>query len=71
MESLSTTLYNKELTDEDAYNYNDEKIVIEEVAENIEFIFFEFTGIQEVEYLQEDKDIEKESQVRSFLWTPN
>ena len=61
MEGHSSALHDEKLQDKDANHDEDEEIIIEEVGENIEFFPFQFSGVEEVENLQVDEDIEEES----------
>ena len=59
MEGLSSILYDKELKNENSNNNNYEEIVDKELGKDVKLCFLEFSGIEEVEDLKENKNIEK------------
>ena len=61
LEGSASVLHNEQLESKDSDDNDDEEIVDEEVGENVEFSLLQLSGIEEVEDLEEDKYIEKES----------
>ena len=64
-----------ELNDEQlAYKYtNDdqnEKVVVTDVSADVDFVLFEFSGIEEVKNLQEHKNVEEQTQMNAGFWAP-
>ena len=59
MEGLTSILYNKELKNKNSNHNNDEQIVDKEFRKDVKLCFLEFSGIEEVEDLKENKNIEK------------
>ena len=66
----ASVLNYKDLQDEDKNDYNDEEVVVEHLCEDIVLIFFEFSGVKEVENLEEYEAIEEESGVNAFFGVP-
>ena len=59
LEGLSSALHNKYLKEEDTDNNSNEKIVDENIFKWVQFCLFKFTSVEEVEYLQKYKNVEK------------
>lgn len=70
LEHLASVLDDEELEDEDANHDHDEEVVIEDVGEDVYFIFFEFAAVEEVEDLQEHEYVEEQGEVLSVLFVP-
>jgi hypothetical protein len=62
-EGSSSDLDDDDLKDEDAGYDEDEEIVIEEILEDVEFLLLQLSSVEEVEHLQEDKDIEEDTEM--------
>ena len=60
-EGFSTILDNEQLKEEDSNDDSTEKIIVGNVGEAVELIFFKFTSIEEIENLQKDKNVEEKS----------
>ena len=58
------------MAEENAYDDNDEQIVIRDMAEYVYFIFAELSCVEEVENLQENESIEENTQMNSCLIVP-
>ena len=71
LEGFASILNNEELENKDADDDNDKEIVEEEIREDIEFCLLQFSGVEEVENLEEDKYVEEESQVLTIFFIPN
>lgn len=69
-EGFSSDLDDDDLQDEDTSHDEDEEIVIEEVFKDVHLLLLEFTSVEEVEHLQEDKDIEEDTQMLSIGLVP-
>lgn len=62
-ESLASDLHDDNLEDKDGDHDYYEKVVIEEVLEDVGLLLLQLSRIEEVEHLQVDEDVEEESQV--------
>ena len=71
LESFASVLNDKELEHKDSSYDKDEEVVEEEVREDIELCLLQFSGVEEVENLKEDKHVEEESQMLTFFCIPN
>lgn len=69
-EGFSSDLDDDDLEDEDTGHDEEEEIVIEEVFKDIKLLLLELTSVEKVEDLQEDKDIEEDTQVLSVGLVP-
>jgi hypothetical protein len=62
-EGTSSDLDDDDLKDEDAGDDEDEEIVIEEILEDIDFLLLQLSSVEEVKHLQEDKDVEEDTEM--------
>ena len=58
------------MADEYPTHYEDEEVIIAEVSKYVDLVFFEFSGIEEVEYLQKYKHIEENTQMDTICGIP-
>jgi len=58
------------LDDDGGNKNNQEELVVEEVFEDVEFIVLQLTGVDLVEDLQQNEDVEKDGIVLSGLVVP-
>lgn len=66
----TTELNYEQLADEDTNDDQNEKVVVTDVSADVDFILFEFSGIEKVEHLQEHKNVEEQTQMNAGFWAP-
>lgn len=66
----TTELNDEQLADEDTYDDQNEKVVVTDVSAYVDFVLFEFSGIEKVEHLQEHKNVEEQTQMNAGFWAP-
>ena len=69
-EGLASNLHDDDLEDKDGDHDYYEKVVIEEVLEDIGLLLLQLSRIEEVEHLQVDEDVEEESQMLTGSLVP-
>lgn len=57
----TSELHNKQLANENTNHDQNEQIIVSDFSENVDIAFLELSGVEEVKYLQEDKNIEKDT----------
>ena len=70
LEGFSTKLSDEDLKDEDQDHNGNEEIVVSDFRENIEFIFLEFSGVEEVEDLKENENVKENAEMLTSLMIP-
>lgn len=66
----TSKLHNKQLANENTNHDQNEQIIVSDFSENVDIALLELSGVEEVKYLQEDKNIEKDTQMNSCFWAP-
>ena len=67
---MSSIFYTGELNGKSKDQNDKEKRIVEEIAENIDLAWFELSGIDLIEDLQENESVEKDTVVLSRLIIP-
>jgi hypothetical protein len=70
LEGLASELHDEDLAEEYRDNDHDEEVVVKEIGEDVDFLLLELAGIEKVENLQKDENIEEDREMFSVLLVP-
>ncbi len=70
LKSFSSELNNEQLTNKDADDNQNEQVVVSNVSADVDIALFEFSSVEEVKHLQEDKYVKEDTQMNTCHFVP-